>query len=489
MKKIGIIGGGIAGLAAATVLAKDGYEVTIFEKNNNIGGRARIFKQDGFTFDMGPSWYWMADVFEDYFKIFNKKTNDFYELIRLDPSYKVFYHDDEVLIPASQESVLKVFEKIEKGSSTKIEKFLKKAKQKYEIAMAYYIDKPSHSITEFIDLKTLTSFFKLNLFSSIKNEINKTTNHPYIQQILEFPILFLGSTPETTPAMYSMMNYVDTALGTWYPKSGMHKIIEAMENIANTYHVKINTNEQVLEIEQKEHKIQTLITQKGKYHFDEIICAADYHHFEQEILPKAYRMYDEKFWDKQMLSPSVLLFYIGLDTKIPNLEHHNLFFDADFQQHITEIYDSPKWPKNPLFYTCVPSKTDTTVAPEGMENLFILIPIANNLEQNDALIEKYFNIISERIKSKTNIDIRKHIVCKRSYSVNEFKQDYHAYKGNAYGLANTLKQTAIFKPKMKSKKIKNLYYAGQLTVPGPGMPPSIISGIMAAKEIINSKTK
>lgn len=484
MKKVGVIGSGVAGLAAASVLAKNGYQVTLLEKNATIGGRARIFAENGFVFDMGPSWYWMPDVFEDYFKLFNKHSSDFYQLVRLDPSYKVFYKDDAVTIPAYQHNVLELFEKIDKSSAKKIEGFLQKAKIKYDIAMAHYIDKPSHSIIEFLDWKILSSFLKLSLFSSIKKEVATTTSHPYIKQILEFPILFLGSTPATTPAMYSMMNYVDTSLGTWYPKGGMHKIIEAMQKINLEYNVEIKTNAEVISVTNEGNKIKTIITKDATYDVDEVVCAADYNHFEQVVLKSEHRMYDEKFWNKQMFSPSVLLFYLGIDKKIPNLEHHNLFFDADFSKHIASIYEQPQWTEDPLFYACVPSKTDESVAPQGMENLFILIPIANNLEQNEELIEKYFNQIAERILIKTSVDIRNHIVYKRSYCVKEFKEDYYSFKGNAYGLANTLMQTAIFKPKMKSKKINNLYYSGQLTVPGPGMPPSIISGIMAAKEII-----
>lgn len=487
MRTVGIIGSGIAGLAAASVLSKEGYDVTVFEKHHQPGGRARIMKENGFTFDMGPSWYWMPDVFEDFFKTFNYHSSDFYKLERLNPSYKVFFKDNDIAIPATTQAVLDVFEKIEEGSKEKIKGFLDKAGIKHDAAMAHYIHKPSHSITEFIDWKVLTSFFKLNMFSSIRNEIQNIVKHPQVRQILEFPILFLGSTPDTTPALYSMMNYVDTELGTWYPQGGMNEIIKAMVKIAEENGVKFHLEEEVTGVEMADKKLQKLKTQKGNYSFDYVVCAADYHHFEQEILPKEGRMYTEKFWDKQVMSPSVLLFYLGIDKEIPHLEHHNLFFDANFEKHVGEIYENPKWPEDPLFYVCAPSKTDKTVAPEGNENLFVLIPIANNLVQSDELIEKYFNLVAERMKTKTGVDIREYVIYKKAYSVKEFKTDYHAFKGNAYGLANTLLQTAVFKPKMQSKKLKNLLYAGQLTVPGPGLPPSIISGMMVAKEIIKKE--
>ena len=486
MKKIAIIGSGVAGLSSAALLAKKGYDVTLFEKNEQTGGRLRMFKEQGFSFDMGPSWYWMPEVFEDFFQEFNYSSKDFYQLHRLDPSYKVCYKNEDITIPAGKQEVLDLFEQLEPGSKTKIAAFLGKAGIKYQTAMAHYIKKPSHSIMEFMDWKILTSFLKLNLFSSIRSEISKVTKHPYIRQILEFPILFLGATPDATPALYSMMNHVDTALGTWYPDGGMVLIAHAMERIAKEQGVSIRLNESVLEVEMNNDRISGLMTDKNKYSFDLVVCAGDYHHFEQNILPKQYRQYSPKYWNNRTMSPSVLLFYIGIDRKLPNVAHHNLFFDADFEQHIHDIYVEPLWPKDPLFYLCCPSKTDASVAPDGMENLFALIPIANDLEQNESLIEEYFKKICERIQQKTGLDISEHLVYKRSFSVKEFKEDYFSFKGNAYGLANTLLQTAILKPKMRSKKVKNLYYAGQLTVPGPGLPPSIISGMIVANEIVKS---
>jgi phytoene desaturase len=283
-----------------------------------------------------------------------------------------------------------------------------------------------------------------------------------------------------------MMNHVDTNLGTWYPMGGMGEMIKAMVTVAEEQGVRFRYNTEIEKVEIKNRKIISLKTDSHSFDIDNVVCGMDYHFFEQSVLNKEDRMYDEKYWDNRTMSPSVLLFYLGVDTILPNLEHHNLFFDADFEKHIGEIYSDPKWPTDPLFYVCAPSKTDETVAPKGMENIFILIPIANDLKQNDELIENYFEIICQRLMKKTGVDISKHLVVKRSYSVKEFKEDYHAFKGNAYGLANTLMQTAIFKPKMKSNKIDNLFYTGQLTVPGPGMPPSIISGQIVANEIIHS---
>lgn len=487
-QSIGIIGGGIAGLSAACLLAKEGHRVTVLEKLEQAGGRTRTWEQNGFTFDMGPSWYWMPEVFEQFFNQFGKTTSDLYELKRLDPSYQVIYRDRTLKIPQGQDALLSLFESIEPGSGKKVGDFLSRAEVKYRTAMEHYIHKPSLSLREYLDMRIFRSFFKLSLFSSVKKEIGRATKNPYIQQILEFPVLFLGSIPSGTPALYSMMNYVDAGLGTWYPMGGMRQIAEAMLRIADEQGVILKTGEAVERVEVQDGALRTVHTSKASYTFDHVINAADYHHFEQEILPEEARDYDRKFWDKQTLSPSCLLFYVGIDRTLPNTEHHNLYFDAAFDQHADAIYNDPRWPEDPLFYMCVPSKTDPSVAPEGMENIFMLVPIAPGLDYDEALTEKYFDILCERVRQRTGVDIRQHLVVKRAYAVKDFVSDYHSFKGNAYGLANTLMQTAIFKPRMRSRKLRNLWYAGQLTVPGPGLPPAVISGQIAALEILKLST-
>jgi len=230
-------------------------------------------------------------------------------------------------------------------------------------------------------------------------------------------------------------------------------------------------------------RIQSVKTDRGSFETDIIINSADYNHFEQQILPKSHRMYDERYWDKRTMAPSSLLFYMGIDKELPNLEHHNLFFDEDFDLHADEIYEDKKWPTAPLFYACCPSKTDDSVAPKGKENVFLLMPLAVDLEDSVEQRSKYRDVMIKRLEHHLGTSIKDHIVYERSYAINDFKEDYNSYKGNAYGLANTLKQTAILKPKMKSKKVKNLFYTGQLTTPGPGVPPSIISGEVVATEV------
>jgi phytoene desaturase len=484
-KQIIVVGAGFAGLSAASVLAKQGYKVTILEKNDQAGGRARLWEKDGFKFDMGPSWYWMPDVFENYFALFGKKISDYYELKRLDPGYRVYYSDSEILdIPAAMDKLEELFEQQEPGSSVALKQFLIQAKYKYEVAMCDYVFRPSHSITEFIDLRLIRESLRIQMLSSMSKHVRKFFKNPKLIKLLEFPVLFLGATPQKTPAMYSLMNYADLTLGTWYPMGGMHEIVKAMVSVAEELGVKIELNTEVTKINVVDKKARSVETNRGTFKSDFLIAGADYRHVDQHLIEKPHRNYDENQWDKRTMSPSSLLYYIGINKKLGDIQHHNLFFDEDFDLHAHHIYTDPQWPDKPLFYAACTSKTDDTVAPEGCENLFFLMPIAPDLEDGEEIREKYFNIMVDRFEQITGQTIRDAIVVKRSYALTDFKNDYNSFKGNAYGLANTLAQTAFFKPSMKAKSIKNMLYTGQLTVPGPGVPPALISGQVAAKEAI-----
>lgn len=478
-----IIGAGFSGLSAATVLANKGYDVTILEKNDQAGGRARTWGTQGFKFDMGPSWYWMPDIFENYFNLFGKKVSDYYQLIQLDPGYRIYFGKDEIMdIPANMRELEALFESYEKGSALGLRKFMEQAAYKYKTAMSTYVFRPSHSITEFIDLKMILESLKIHMLKPMSKHVRKYFTHPKLIQLLEFPVLFLGATAQKIPAMYSLMNYADLAMGTWYPVGGMNEIVKGMVALAEEQGVKIKLNTEVINIETANGLAKQVNTNKGVFDMDFLISGADYEHTDQKLLKPKSRNYDEKYWDSRVMSPSSLLFYIGLDKKIDGIKHHNLFFDEDLDKHAEEIYTRPQWPSKPLFYVCCPSLTDNSVAPEGKENLFFLIPLAPGLQDTEELREKYYQIILERFERITGQIIRRHEIVKRSYAIQDFKNDYHSYKGNAYGLANTLSQTAFFKPAMRAKKAKNMLFTGQLTVPGPGVPPSLISGQVAAAE-------
>jgi phytoene desaturase len=484
-KKVIVIGSGFAGLSVACFMAKAGYDVTILEKNSTPGGRARKFEEQGFLFDMGPSWYWMPDVFERFFSQFGKKVSDYYELVRLSPSYQVIYSEqDKWDIPASVGELASFLDGIEAGAGKKLSLFLQEAAVKYEVGIKDLVFKPGRSITEFLTYDFFKGLLKLDLFTSHSAHVKKYFSNPKIVSLLEFPVLFLGAKPEQTPALYSLMNYADINLGTWYPKGGMHKIVEGMVALATSLGVKIKFDQAVKSFAHQEGKVTKVITSTDEHACDIVIAGADYHHIDQEVIESPYRNYSASYWDKRTMAPSSLLFYLGIDKKLTGLQHHNLFFDEDFGQHAIEIYDQPQWPSKPLFYVSCPSVTDHLVAPEGKENVFILIPVAPGIEDTPAIREKYFDMVMQRLETLTNQSIKKHIIFKRSYAHQNFMEDYNSFKGNAYGLANTLMQTALLKPSLKSKKLNNLFFTGQLTVPGPGVPPSLISGEVVAKEVI-----
>ncbi len=487
MKKVIIIGSGFAGLSAACFLAKAGCDVTVIEKHDQPGGRARAFTAEGFTFDMGPSWYWMPDVFERFFAAFDTQPSSFYELKRLDPSYQVIWDKERLSLPADYNALRDVFEQIETGAAERLDAFMEEAKYKYEISMDKLVYMPGLSIKEFFRKDVLGSVMRMDIFKSMHKHLRKYFTDKRLLQITEFPTLFLGALPKNTPALYSMMNYADIKLGTWYPIGGMVQIVNAMYKIATTLDVKFRFGEQVDEIVVTDNKINCLKTQSRIYSANHIVAACDYAHAEQ-LLPEAYRNYSGQYWEGRSMSPSSLLFYVGVNKRIEGLLHHNLFFDTSFEQHAGELYTDPRWPEDPLMYVCCPSKTDATVAPDGCENLFILIPVAPGLKDTEEIKERYFNIALDRIEQRTGVSFRNDIVYKRSYAGSDFISDYNSYKGNAYGLANTLSQTAVLKPSIRNKKLTNMYYAGQLTVPGPGVPPAIISGEIVANQILKSET-
>jgi phytoene desaturase len=485
MKKVAVIGAGFAGLSAAACLAKEGYHVTVFEKNESAGGRARKFEANGFVFDMGPSWYWMPDVFEKYFAHFGRKPADYYTLDRLSPSYRIYYGKNDLLdLPAGVDNLCKLFEELEPGSSKKLLLFLEEGKYKYNIGINELVYKPGLSLTELMDARLLTGVFRLHVLQSISKYVRKFFKNPRIIQLLEFPVLFLGATAQKTPALYSLMNYADMALGTWYPQGGMHKIVAGMEAVAKEQGVTFNFNSEVTQFNLLNNSIHEIQVNGARYKFDYVVAGADYHFIEQNLLPPSHRQYTESYWQQRSMAPSSLIFYLGLDKKVNGLLHHTLFFDEDFGLHAREIYESPQWPTSPQFYVSCPSKTDATVAPAGCENIFILIPVAPGLQDEPQVREKYFDLVLNRLEQIVGEPIRDHIIYKRSYAHNDFIADYHAFKGNAYGLANTIKQTANLKPSILNKKVKNLFYTGQLTVPGPGVPPSLISGQVVARELI-----
>ena len=479
---VAIIGSGFSGLSAAAYLAKAGFEVDVYEKNAEIGGRARQLVSHGYNFDMGPSWYWMPEVLEQFFNDFGYKASDFYELKQLDPGFTIVFGKQDVMnVPADYTSLAALFESIEAGSARQLDLFLEEAAFKYRTGMNKLVHKPGLSLLEFADWELIKGAFKLQVFTSFSKHVRRFFKDQRLITLMEFPVLFLGAMPEDTPALYSLMNYAGLKLGTWYPKGCFGKVIEGMQKVCEAQGVIFHTDSAVSHFQVADGRIDRISTKNGDSHYDGVIASADYHHVEEQLLDEEYRNYDTDYWAKRVMAPSSLIFYLGVTRKIKKLEHHTLFFDADLKLHAQEIYKDPKWPTKPLFYVCCPSKSDDSVAPEGHENLFILMPLAPGIEDTEELREEYYDLIMERLEDYTGIPIRTALDYKKSFCVKDFKTDYNSFKGNAYGLANTLLQTANLKPSIKNKKVKNLFYAGQLTVPGPGVPPSIISGKVSAQ--------
>ncbi|MFO7923894.1 MAG: phytoene desaturase family protein [Bacteroidales bacterium] len=489
-KKVIVIGAGFSGLSSAAVLAKSGFEVKVFEKNSLPGGRARKLQEEGFMFDMGPSWYWLPDVFERFFNLFDKSSSDFYKLERLDPSYRVFYSENEIIdIPAGRKNVIALFESMEKGSGRKLERFLDEAEYKYRVGVNQLVYKPARSVFEFMQWDVFKGLFRLDLLKSFHKYVRQNFKDPRLWPLLEFPVIFLGATPKRTPALYSLMNHADMGLGTWYPMGGMFEVVRGFETLAKSYGVEFHYDSPVEKIVTAGNRTTGVKVNGLFYEADYIIGSADYHHIEQSLLPEDKIRYSEKYWESREMAPSSLMFYLGLDRKFRKLIHHNLMFDKDFEVHATELFEKQQWPSQPLLYTSVTSKTDMSVAPENKENLVVLIPVAPGLEDNESIRGKYFDLVMDRIELLTGESVRDHVIYRKSYAHNDFAADYNAYKGNAYGLGNTLMQTAIFKPKLYPGKLKNMVFAGQLTTPGPGVPPTIISGQVAAGEIIKMAGK
>jgi phytoene desaturase len=484
-QKVIVIGSGFAGLSAASFMAKEGWEVTVIEKHEMPGGRARQLKEDGFVFDMGPSFYWMPDVFERYFSRLGKNRSDYYSLQRLDPSYRIYWNDIAADMPADIEGLKQFFESLEPGSAVKLVQYLEGAAYKYRVGINNLVYKPGRSLTEFMEWETIKGVIKLDVFTSIKSHIHKYFKHPRLRQIMEFPVLFLGALPKDTPALYSLMNYADMEGGTWYPEGGMYSVVKAMYNLARELGVDFRFSENVNEIKIEAGLARRVNTDKDTYTADVVISGADYHFTESRLLAPQYRNYSSTYWSKRVMAPSALLYYVGLNKRLKNTLHHSLFFDVPFDQHGKEIYTIPQWPTEPLFYVSVPSVTDRQVAPEGGENLVFLIPVASGLQNDsESLREKYFFMILERMEKHTGQSIAGSVVYKKSYAVSDFVSDYNSFRGNAYGLANTLRQTSLLRPSCQSKKVKNLFFTGQLTVPGPGVPPSLISGEVVARQVI-----
>jgi phytoene desaturase len=488
-KKVVVIGSGVAGLATAALLGKQGYEVTVLEKNPFFGGRASVYEKDGFIFDKGPSWYMMPEVFDHFFSLFGKRTEDFYQLKKLPIHYKVFFDNKKsYTIYDDLQKNIALFEKIEKGGGENLKNFLGQAKFLYEKSMNELVRLDYSSIFQLVKLDIVRFLFVSKLFKSLHKEIVKYFKSNDLQKILEFTTVFLGGSPYNTPAFYTLISHADFNLGTYYPIGGMYKIIEALLKLCQENNVSLINNQPVIGYQFEYNKITTVKTQKIDYSADIVVFAGDYHFNETKLLPKKLQTYNQSFWQRKTLSPSAFIIYLGIEKKIKNADHHNLYFNQSWEDHFQTVYQKKEWPKKPSYYVHIPTKTDLGMAPKGGETLMFLVPVAPGLDDDYDLRERFSEKIIAHFEDLVDENITESIKVKKIFAHRDFIDQYNAYQGSAFGLAHTLLQTAIFRPKNKSKKVTNLYYTGQYTNPGVGVPPCLISAQITAN-LINKENE
>lgn len=488
-KEVIIIGAGIGGLATACLLGKKGYKVKIIEKNSQVGGRARIYTEDGFTFDMGPSWYMMPDIFEHFFELMGEDITQHLKLKRLSPSYRIFLKSEKKHYDfySDLEKTIDTFETLEPGSGKVLRKYMATTKYQYEVSKNEFMFKNYDTIFDFFNKRVMVEGRKLPLFSSVRAIIEEKFKSEILRKVMQYQTVLLGTSPGDAPGIYSMMNYVDFVEGIWYPEGGIYKVIEALERIAKKHGVEIITNSPVQKIiVENKTAVGVLLENGSEVRADLVISNADVVHTDMNLLDKEHRTKKQKYWDKRLMAPSAFIMYLGVEGEIPSLQHHNLLFAENWEENFQQIFKTPTWPTDPSLYVCCPSKTDPTVAPAGKENLFVLVPIASGLDYTDESMEEYTDFILEEMSKNMDIpDFKNRIIHKKLYSVKDFVKDYNAFKGTALGFAHSLSQTAIFRPNNMSKKVKNLYYVGAGTNPGIGMPICLISAELVYKRLEN----
>ncbi|KQC03623.1 MAG: phytoene dehydrogenase [Methanoculleus sp. SDB] len=484
--KVAVIGTGFGGLSAAALLADKGFDVTVFEKNEQPGGRASVYRENGYAFDMGPSWYLMPDVYERCFAEFGKKPADFFELKRLDPAYRIYFGKEPMIdVPADLDRTFILFDDLEERGSEKLKAYLASAKEKYDLTINEMLYRDYRSIFDLINGKLLLQGARLHILENLEEFVNKSFSSEEARRIVEYSIGFLGGSPKNTPAFYHIMSHIDLTLGVWYPAGGIRTVADAIYRLAGSLGAQFRFNEPVEKIRIDNGRATGVITAQGTYNADIVVVNADYAHAELELLEDRFRTYDRNYWESRVLAPSAFVAYLGLNRKIAGLRHHTLFLDADWDAGFEKIFDPAKaaWPEHPSYYVNVPSQTDPTAAPEGCDTLFLLVALAPGLEDTSERRERFFNQVMDDLESKLGEPVRDAIVVKRIFALNDFRDRYNAYHGTALGLSHTLFQTALWRPAHRSAKVENLYYTGHYTHPGIGVPMTLISSTIVAREL------
>ena len=477
-----VIGGGFGGLSTACYLADAGADVTLIEKNEQLGGRASRLEVDGFRFDMGPSWYLMPDVFERFFEHFDHEPGDYYDLTRLDPHYRIFFKDgDRVDMVPDLEANRQTFESYEPGAGERFDEYLRKSRQNYEVGMEHFVYEDRTSISDYLDWNVAKNARGLSLIGSMQDHVEKYFQHPKLQQIMQYTLVFLGGAPNNTPALYNLMSHVDFNMGVYYPENGLGGVVDGMVELGEELGVDFRTDTPAAEIRGREGAFVTRTRDGEEFYSDYVVSDADYRHTEMELLPPEKRQYDADYWDSRTYAPSAFLLYLGVEGDVDPLAHHSLVLPTDWEDHFETIFEDPQWPDDPAYYLCVPSQTDDTVAPDGHSNLFALVPVAAGLEDTPELRETYRDLVLDDVEANTGVDLRDRIVVEETFCVNDFADRYNSTQGTALGLAHTLRQTALFRPSHRSSAVDGLYFTGAFTTPGIGVPMCLISGQLTAE--------
>lgn len=482
--RVVIIGAGFGGLALAALLAKDGYDVRVLEKNDEVGGRAMVYREGGHTFDMGPSWYLMPDVFETFFGLLGADSAALFNLVRLDPSYRIsFGPDDNLDIMADLEANVALFERLEPGAGARLRDYLATAEHEYDIAVNEFLYRNYLTVLDFFNKRTMLEGRKLHVFENLARYTRRYFASERLRKVLSYSMVFLGGSPSNTPALYSMLSHVDFSLGVWYPMGGMGVVAQALRGLAEGFGAQVHLGQEVSDIAVQDGKAAGVRVGDQLVPADYVVANADYPHVELSLLAPSTRSYSERYWRSRTLAPSAFMLYLGFNRRLPGLLHHTLSFEYDWEEHFNSIFARPSWPSRPSYYLSCPSKTDPAVAPPGGETVVMLVPVAAGLDDNDEVREQYTGQMLDYLEHLLGEELRSSLTVCTPFSQRDFTAVFNAYRGTALGLSHTLRQTAIFRPRHRSRRVANLFYAGQYTHPGIGMPMVLIAATLVSQMI------
>lgn len=492
-----VVGGGIAGLATAALLGAEGWDVTVFEARDDVGGRAGSWERDGFRFDTGPSWYLMPEVFDHFFRLLGTSAAAELDLVRLDPAYRVYTEGAAPLdVVSGRDAATALFESIEPGAGQRLDAYLDSAGDAYDLSVTRFLYDPYETTAGLRDpelLKRLPQLAPL-LTRTLARHIEQRFSDRRLQQILGYPAVFLGGSPYGVPSLYHLMSHLDLDEGVLYPAGGFTAVIRAIERLARDRGVRVERSAEVMQIEATDAAATGIRLHDGRFiPADLVVSTADLHHTETKLLPPSLQSYPQSWWDRRTPSPGALLLLLGVRGELPQLAHHTLLFTQDWRSNFERIFGrDPGIPDPASLYVCKPSASDPSVAPAGHENLFVLVPVPADPGlgrggadgAGEARIEEAADAVIAQLAAWCVIpDLAERIVVRRTIAPGDFEADLHAWRGNALGLAHTLGQSAVFRPRNASKRVEGLYYAGGSTLPGIGLPMCLISAELVVKRL------